>query len=48
VNTQGNIPGTGLGLSITRELIGLHSGQLSVASKVDQGSIFAFYLPLLR
>jgi len=46
VNTQGNIRGTGLGLSIARDLIELHEGFITVASRPNKGSIFTIYLPL--
>jgi signal transduction histidine kinase/CheY-like chemotaxis protein/GAF domain-containing protein len=38
--------GTGLGLPISREIISKHGGRIGVESKVGQGSIFAFVLPL--
>jgi signal transduction histidine kinase/ActR/RegA family two-component response regulator len=38
--------GTGLGLALSKEIIGHHSGQIWVDSVPDQGSTFAFVLPL--
>ncbi|WP_417910339.1 ATP-binding protein [Candidatus Electronema sp. PJ] len=38
--------GIGLGLSIVREIIQAHNGQVSVESRLGQGSIFGFTLPL--
>jgi signal transduction histidine kinase len=40
------IAGTGIGLNIVREIIGMHGGQISVASEVGQGSTFTVSLPL--
>ncbi len=47
VKAQRNIRGTGLGLAIARQLIELHSGHIAVTSTPEQGSVFAFFLPLL-
>ena len=37
--------GTGLGLAIAKNIIDSHNGQISVHSKVDQGTTFSFFLP---
>jgi cell cycle sensor histidine kinase DivJ len=38
--------GTGLGLSIVKSLVGLHSGEMTVQSKVDEGTVVTVALPL--
>ncbi len=38
--------GTGIGLAFARELIELHKGEISVNSKVDEGTVFTILLPL--
>ena len=38
--------GTGLGLSIAREIVEVHGGEISVRSKIGEGTIFAFEIPL--
>ena len=37
--------GTGLGLSIARRIVEEHGGTLTVASRVGEGSVFAFRIP---
>ncbi len=39
--------GTGLGLSIVKNLIGLHAGEITVQSKIDEGTTVAVTLPLV-
>jgi two-component system, cell cycle sensor histidine kinase DivJ len=39
--------GTGLGLSIVKRLITLHGGDLTVQSKIDQGTSVTVTLPLI-
>ncbi|MFD0590351.1 ATP-binding protein [Paenibacillus sp. GCM10027627] len=43
---EGAVTGLGLGLAISRELVHLHGGELTVKSKLGEGSRFAFALPL--
>lgn len=40
------ITGTGLGLTLSREVIRLHSGDITVESQPDQGSTFTLTLPV--
>lgn len=41
-----SIPGTGLGLTIIKEIITLHSGEISLTSTVGQGTRFVVRLPV--
>ena len=38
--------GTGLGLSIVKSLVGLHAGEMTVQSKIDEGTTVTVSLPL--
>ena len=40
------VKGTGIGLALTKRLTELHQGNLSVESKVNEGSVFTISLPL--
>jgi signal transduction histidine kinase len=43
-STKGN-RGTGLGLPVSQKIIHEHGGEITVASIVDQGTIFTIQLP---
>ncbi len=47
-DTTRKFGGTGLGLAITKKLLEMHSSQIKVVSKVDEGSTFSFTLTLQR
>ena len=40
------IAGYGIGLALTQKIIELHNGQISVNSKIDQGSVFTVHFPM--
>jgi len=46
VKSTGDEKSTGLGLAIVKKIIQAHNGKLSVESKVGEGSVFSFSLPL--
>jgi two-component system phosphate regulon sensor histidine kinase PhoR len=40
--------GTGLGLSIVKHIVQIHSGEISVSSKLGHGTTFTIFFPLTR
>lgn len=40
--------GTGLGLTISKQLVELQGGQISVSSRLNEGSAFSFFLPVKK
>ena len=44
-DASGKIPGTGLGMSIVKEIIELHGGRVSLASKMGRGTVVTLWLP---
>ncbi len=44
-STARGLPGTGIGLNLARELVALHKGELTVSSRIGEGSIFTVSLP---
>jgi signal transduction histidine kinase len=45
-DTDRALRGTGLGLSISKRLVELHGGTITVTSKVDEGTVIEFTIPL--
>jgi PAS domain S-box-containing protein len=46
VDASGKVPGTGLGMSIVKEIIGLHGGELEIASGLGSGTVVTLWLPI--
>lgn len=40
------IQGTGMGLSIAKAIVEAHAGTIGVTSKLGEGSVFCFSLPI--
>ena len=43
---ESTMPGLGMGLYISSEIIKEHNGEINVKSKLNEGSVFSFSLPL--
>lgn len=46
VHAQGNNIGSGIGLHLVKEYVVLHQGDVSVQSKLGEGSTFSIYIPI--
>lgn len=47
-NLANEVKGTGLGLSIVQEIVKAHKGKITLQSKLDSGSTFRLYFPILH
>ncbi len=47
-NLANEVKGTGLGLSIVQEIVKAHKGKITLHSKLDAGSTFRLYFPILH
>jgi signal transduction histidine kinase len=47
-NQNKAIRGTGLGLFICRRIINAHDGEITAESKLDEGTTFHIYLPIMN
>jgi two-component system sensor histidine kinase KdpD len=45
-NQRHRVPGTGMGLSLAKAIVEAHGGSIKAVSKVGQGSVFSFSLPI--
>ncbi len=44
----GNIRGTGLGMSIVKRFIEIQNGEISVSSKLNEGTVFRILIPVVK
>ena len=44
-DASGSIPGTGLGMSIVKEIVGLHGGEVEIASQMGTGTTVTLWIP---
>ncbi|MCX7994822.1 MAG: response regulator [candidate division WOR-3 bacterium] len=47
VKREGVVSGSGLGLAIVKKILDIHNGRLEIKSKLNEGSTFTVYLPLV-
>jgi signal transduction histidine kinase len=47
-STSTSVRGTGLGLYICRQLVNAHNGEITVESRLGEGTTFHIYLPIVQ
>jgi two-component system sensor histidine kinase/response regulator len=48
VRKKGSKSGAGLGLAVVKKILDIHNGKLGMISKLNEGSTFSVYLPLIN